>query len=41
MHIIRFRLTPDMRAELPVAVGTWLMPTQMAIDRAEAEAAKG
>jgi len=40
MHLIRFGLTPAQRAELPVEVGTWLMPTAMAMDRAQAEASK-
>lgn len=41
LHIIRFGLTPAQRAELPVGVGTWLMPTQMAMDRITAEAQRG
>ena len=40
MHLIRFGLTPAPRAELPVGVGTWLMPTAMAMDRAQADAQK-
>jgi hypothetical protein len=33
VHIIRFGLTPAQRAELPVAVSTWLLPVQLAADR--------
>lgn len=33
MYLIRFRLTPGQRAELPVGVATWLMPAAMAWDR--------
>jgi hypothetical protein len=40
---VRFGLTPSGggRDDLPVEVGTWLMPVQMAIDKATREASKG
>jgi hypothetical protein len=37
VHIIRFRLTPAMRAELPAGVSTWLLPAQLAWDRISAD----
>ncbi len=41
MHLIRFPgLTPDLRAQLPAAVGTFLLPTAQAMDRIEYEAQK-
>lgn len=40
MHLIRFGLKPWERDELTPEVGTYLLPVAMAIDRAEADAAK-
>jgi hypothetical protein len=33
VHIIRFGLTPEQRAELPAGVANWLLPVQLAADR--------
>lgn len=40
MCLIRFGLKPWERDELTPEVGTFLIPTVMAMDRAEADAAK-
>lgn len=37
MHIIRFRITPAQRAELPAGVSAWLLPAQLAWDRISAD----
>ena len=40
VHIIRFRLTPDQRRELPAGVANWLLPTAITQDRIAAETAQ-